>query len=231
MDNDYTIATFDELEVDEHEDNRSRYTPIEERTLKLLGRENRVGVAVRKAWPAETSESQLAAYDVGLMLVVHAHPECRFVWSRLIVDLSKTPDAVIVDMAPAEVEEDTVEVETRVGAGLKFTTVLRTVDIELKPELARKRTVHFPTVTASGVGFRQAYWDFMSHGDNFLHTNRELRLLVSAPARTPVVASLTIRARLRFPGLPNLVPMRKRASLDSTVQLVSETDAKQAMSP
>ncbi len=225
VDEDFAIAAYFELEVDEQDDHRSHYTPVEERALSLLGRENRVGVAMRAPRPAETSEPGQAAYDIGLMLVVHAHPECRFVWSRLVVDLSDTPGAVIEDMAPAEVEHNAVEVETRVGAGLKFTTVLKTVDIELKPELARKRTVHFPTVTASGTGFRKAYWDFMANKDNYLHANRELRLLVSAPAGAPVVASMALRARLRLPGLPNLVPVRKRASLESTVELVSEAVA------
>lgn len=226
MDDDFAIAAYFDLEVDEQEDDRSQYTPVEERALRLLGRENRVGVAVRTPQPTKCSEPGQAAYDIGLMLVVHAHPECRFVWSRLVVDLSDTPGAVVEDMAPAEVEDHAVEVETRVGAGLKFTTVLKAVDIELKPELARKRTVHFPTVTASGTGFRKAYWDFMANGDNYLHANRELRLLVSAPAGTPVIASVALRARLRLPGLPNLVPLRKRASLASTVELVSETVAK-----
>ena len=224
MDDDFAIATYFELEVDEQEDDRSQYTPLEERALRLLGRENRIGVAVRAPQLAEASEPGQAAYDIGLMLVVHAHPECRFVWSRLVVDLSGTPGAVVEDMAPAEVEDKAVEVETRVSAGLKFTTVLTAVDIELKPELTRKRTVHFPTVTASGTGFRKAYWDFMANGD-YLHANRELRLLVSAPAGVSVVASVAVRARLRLPGLPNLVPVRKRAGLESMVELVSEAVA------
>ncbi len=225
MDDDFAIAVDFELEVDEQEDDRSQYTPLEERALRLLGRENRIGVAVRAARPAETSEPGQAAYDIGLMLVVHAHPDCRFVWSRLVVDLSGTPGAVVEDMAPSAVEDNAVEVETRVSAGLKFATVLNVVDIELKPELMRKRTVHFPTVTASGTGFRKAYWDFMANGDDYLHTNRELRLLVSAPAGAPVLASVAVRARLRMPGLSNLVPVRKRAGLESVVELVSEAVA------
>jgi hypothetical protein len=225
VNDDFATITYFELEADEQDDDRSQYTPVEERALRLLGRENRVGVAVQTPRPTKTGEPGQAAYDIGLMLVVHAHPECRFVWSRLVVDLSSTPGAIVEDMSPAEIENHAVEVETRVGAGLKFTTVLKAVDIELKPELARKRTVHFPTVTASGTGFRKAYWDFMANGDNYLHANRELRLLVSAPAGAPVVASVAVRARLRLPGLRSLVPVRKRAGLESTVELVSEAVA------
>ncbi|GAB2518916.1 hypothetical protein GCM10027167_22280 [Nocardia heshunensis] len=166
------------------------------------------------------------AYDVGLVMVVHAHPECRFVWSRLVVDLSTTPGAVIEDMVPTEVEDTPVDVETRVGAGLKFATLFRSVNVEVRPELARKRTVFFPTVTASGTGFHKAYWDFLAKGSNYLHTNRELRLLVTAPANAPIDVSFAVRARLRMQGVKNLIPMRaKKGSLDSTVTLVAAPSA------
>lgn len=84
----------------------------------------------------------------------------------------------------------------------------------------RRRGTAVPTVTASGTGFRKAYWDFMAKDDSYLHTNRELRLMVSAPAGEPVVAALAVRARLRLPGLKNLIPVRKKGGLASTVVLV-----------
>jgi hypothetical protein len=214
-----TVAEF-ELEPDKYEADRSRYTASEERALSLLGHENRVGIALRTPQPAQTDDPSRAVYDVGLMLVVHAHPECRFVWSRLVVDLSGTPSAVIEDMAPNTVEDTAVEVETRVGAGLKFATVFKAVDVEVEPGLSRKRTVYFPSMTASGIGFYKGYWDFMAKGNDYLHANRELRLLVSAPAGVPVVAALTVRARVRMLGFRNLVPLRKRGGLETVVELV-----------
>ncbi|KUN04019.1 hypothetical protein AQI95_21535 [Streptomyces yokosukanensis] len=223
-DDDFTLVDAFALEVDEEEADRSAYTVSGEQALRLFGHENRIGIAIRapeRAPDAAAGPGQGdAVYDIGLMLVVHAHPECRFVWSRLVVDLTATPGAVVQDMVPSEVEETAVEVEARLGAGLKFATVLSAVDVEARPELVRRRTVHFPTVTASGTGFRKAYWDFMAKDDSYLHTNRELRLLVSAPADAPVVGSFSVRARLRMPGLKNLVPVRKKGGLETTVQLV-----------
>jgi hypothetical protein len=221
-DSDYEIAAEFELEVDEQETNRSTYTASEERSLSLLGHENRIGIAVRAPRPAESDDPNRAGYDIGIILVVHAHPECRFVWSRLIVDLSGTPDATIEDMVPDKVEDTAVEIDTTVK-GLKFATVLKVVNIEVNPELARKRTVYFPTMTASGAGLSKAYWDFMAKGNDYLHTNRELRLVVSAPAGKPVVAAVVVRARVRLLGVKNLIPLRKRGSLEAIINLVPGT--------
>lgn len=222
-DSDYQIVEEFELEIDKQEADRSAFTASEERLLSVLGHENRIGVAMRAPRLVESDDPSRAVYDIGLMLAVHAHPECRFVWSRLVIDLSGTPGTMIEDMVPGEVEDRAVEVETRLGAGLKFATVLKTVNVEVDPQLARKRTVYFPTVTASGTGFRKAYWDFMAKGNDYLHANKELRLLVSAPVGKPVVATVVVRARVRLLGLKSLVPLRKRGSLEATVNLVPDT--------
>ncbi|MGH8326197.1 MAG: hypothetical protein ACRET2_05485 [Steroidobacteraceae bacterium] len=221
-DSDYEIVTEFELEVDQQEADRSTYTASEERSLSPLGRDNRIGVAMRAPRPAESDDPNRAVYDIGLMLAVHAHPECRFVWSRLVVDLSRTPNAMIEDMVPDKVEDSAVEIETSIK-GLKFVPVLKVINVEVNPELARKRTTYFPTMTASGAGFRKAYWDFMAKGNDYLHANRELRLLISAPAGQPVVAALVVRARVRLLGVKNLVPLRKRGSLEATINLVPGT--------
>lgn len=221
-DSDYELVAEFGLEVDEQEANRSSYTASEERSLRVLGHENRIGIAMRAPRPAESDDPNRAGYDIGMMLAVHAHPECRFVWSRLVVDLSGTPDAMIEDMAPDEVEDSAVEIDTTIK-GLKFATVLKVVNIEVNPELARKRTTYFPIMTASGAGFRKAYWDFMAKGNDYLHANRELRLLISAPVGKPVVATVVVRAQVRLLGLKNLVPLRKRGSLEATINLVPGT--------
>ena len=219
-DADYTLVAEFELEVDEHETDRSGFTASEERLLNVLGRGNRIGIALRSPHPARSDDPDRTVNDIGLMLVVHAHPECRFVWSRLVVDLSDPPGATIEDMVPKEVDETAVEIETRIGADLKFATISKPVNISRDQELARKRTAYFPTVTASGPGFRTAYWDFTAKGDEYLHASRELRLLVSAPAGSPVMAALTVRVRVRLPGLRNLIALRKRGELNSTMCLV-----------
>lgn len=222
MDDEFRTVAEVPLEIDEQEPDRS-YTAVEERSLALLGRDNRLGIALRDPQRVEPGDSDIsrAAYDVALMMVVHAHPECQFVWSRLIVDLNPTPGAIIEDMAPSEIEDVPVEVETKVGVGLKFSTSISAANVELAPELTRKRTVYFPSVSASGTGFRKAYWDFQAKGDSYLHTNRELRLLISAPADAPVNARLLVRAKVRMRGVKNLIALRPRNGiLESSIELV-----------
>lgn len=220
MDEEFRTVVEVPLEIDEQEPDRA-YTAVEERSLKLLGRDNRIGIALRAPnQVANPSGADRAAYDIALMMVVHAHPECQFVWSRLIVDLGPTPGAIIEDMAPSEIEDVPVEVETKVGVGLKFSTSISAANVSLVPELSRKRTIYFPSVSASGTGFHKAYWDFQAKGDSYLHTNRELRLLVSAPADAPVNAALLVRAKVRMRGVTNLIALRpKNGSLECSIEL------------
>ena len=98
MDDDFTDEDFhligeSVLEVDEEETDRAEYLPSAEEALRLIGRDNRVGNrgAQTSADPFPFSSPRPVAYDIGLMLVLHAHPECKFKWSRLVVDLGFYP--------------------------------------------------------------------------------------------------------------------------------------------
>ncbi|MEU5870762.1 hypothetical protein AB0A73_04290 [Glycomyces sp. NPDC047369] len=212
MDTDYRLIAEAPFEIELDEAERSGFSTVQERALTLLRRENRLGIAMKPAvrLSSDSVAKGRAAYDVALMMVVHAHPECRFDWARLVVDLSVTPEAVIEDMAPCEVEEVPVEIETHVGVGLKFTTSIAAANLELKPELSRKQTVFFPTVTASGTGFHKACWDFQAVGDSYLHANRELRLLASARGGESLRAMFLVQARARMKGIRSLIPMTAR---------------------
>lgn len=223
MDDDFRLIGESALEIDRDEQDRADFLPSAEEFLRVLGRDNRVGIAARK--PVPTLSGSLppgrTAYDIALMLVVHAHPECKFDWSRLVVDLTPTPGAIIEDMTPTDIMDNPVDIETKIGADLKFTTILKAVDVQLNPEITRKRTVHFPLVTASGTGFAKAYWDFQSSGGGYIPSSRELRLLVSSPAESTVAAKFTVRAEIRLQGWQNLIPLRaKHGGLDVALTLV-----------
>jgi hypothetical protein len=202
------------FDIDQEEADRAVTEVIDDETLSLVRRDNRVALAHAPARVISAPDvaAERSAYDVPLLFVVHAHPDCTFVWSRLIVDLTPTPDCIVSDMSPREVEDLAVDVETTVGLGLSFSIAAKAVDVGAKPELAKKRTVYFPTVLTSGVGFRKAYWDFLPKAGDYLHTDKELRLLVDAPTETSVLADLTVRAKVRFRGLPRLIPLLARTS-------------------
>jgi hypothetical protein len=97
-------------------------------------------------------------------------PECRFRWSRLIVDLTPTRGAVIRDLEPKEVLGDRpVELMTTIGARLKFQTSLKVLQAEPKLEYATSRTIYYPEIVAVGDGTPKAYWDFLALGTDYLH--------------------------------------------------------------
>lgn len=227
MDDEYTDNFYligeSPLEVDEEEnDVRAEYLPSSEEALKLLGRANRVSIVARK--PALAASSFLppdqAAYDITLMLVLHPHPECKFKWSHMVVDLAPTPYAKIQDMAPAETMGEPSEVEIQVSAELKF-EIVKMANVQLKPAVTRRYTTRFPTVSASGQGTEQAWWTFQAAEGDCIPSSRELRLLVSAPALAPVTAKFSVRAEVELRGWKNLFPLRaKHGGLEAALPLV-----------
>src|SRR5262249_33429291 len=92
---------------------------VGDENIRLLMRENRIALAV--STPDLLEDTNASHADVPLIVTVHSHPECRFRWSRLIVDTSPTPGARIADLSPREVRGDKpIEVKTSIGVGFKF---------------------------------------------------------------------------------------------------------------
>jgi len=213
------------LDIDEAGLERRDEAIVGDKSLRLLMRENRIALAMGQSSrtpKTRNGEAGVAHYDIPLMCVVHSHPECRFRWSRLIVDLSPTREARIRDMAPREVRGDRpVELKTTVGLGLKFETVAKTLGAEVKPTYERSRTVYYPEIVSSGPGFAKGYWDFLALTSDYLHANRELRMLISAPAKAPVLARFSLRAKVKLKGMPGMIPLLARhGEIDETYRLV-----------
>ena len=212
------MRTFVDAELDLDEDGvvaerspGSASTIIGDKDIRLLLRENRIALAKDPATKVAGADAGAVGYDVPLVCVVHSHPRCRFQWSRLLVDLSPTPQAQIQDMAPREVVDDRpVQLQTSVGLGLKFSIVADVLGAELSPQYAKSRTVYFPRIVSSGPGFTRGYWDFLALDEQYLHANRELRLLVVAPDGIPVHARFQLRARVELAGMAGRIPLLAR---------------------
>jgi hypothetical protein len=187
---------------------------IDDRTVSLITRENRVALAqgTPTLVEAPTLGADRRGVDVPLLFVLQAHPECVFTWARLIVDFAPTPGVVINDLSPRGVEDIAVEIETKVGVGLEFSLAAKAVDVKASPEVARKRNVYLPTLTAAGAGFHKGYWDFMAKAGDYLYADKELRLLLTAPNDSPVRARITVRAKVRFRGVARLIPLLARVA-------------------
>jgi hypothetical protein len=211
------VQTFIDTEFDLDEDSlvaeRDQTAPdiIGDQDIRVLLRENRIALASGSVTTVPTPDGEPALYDLPLSCVVHAHPRCTIEWSRLLVDLSPTDGARISDMSPREVSDtNPVELTTTVGVGLKFEILSKVVSAEVHPELTRKSTVYFPQIVSSGPGFVRGYWDFLSTNGRYLHVDRELRLLITAPRDQPVQARFQLRARVNVRGLAGVIPLLAR---------------------
>lgn len=221
--NDFEPLFTASLDLDEAGLERGDEAIIGDQVIRLLLRENRIALAKGKSALVQPAgaEPGISYYDVPLICVVHSHPECRFCWSRLVVDLSPTRGARICDMVPGEVEGDNpVELKTTFGGGLKFETVAKILNTELTGEYTTSRTVYYPKIVSSGPGFTRGYWDFLALSSDYLHANRELRLLISAPADVHVQARFNLRAKVRLAGTTRLIPLLVRSGeIDETYRL------------
>jgi hypothetical protein len=214
------------LELDEQMERaeRSGEAIIGDDKIRLLLRENRIALRKGKSVQVRMLEKlgeNLALYDVPLMCVVHSHPECRFRWARLMVDLGPTAGARIEDMAPREVRGTSpIELKTTVGGTLKFEAIPKILSGGLKRETTMSHTIYFPEILSSGPGFTKGYWDFNATTDEFLHANRELRLLVNASSERPLLCRFNLRAKVGLAGLGGLIPLLTRSgAIDATYRL------------
>ena len=214
---DYEILFDEALEVDPSAERAADadLAILGDESVRLLMRENRIALARGKSPRTlipDDKGRELAQYDVPLLCVVHSHPECRFRWCRLAVKLSPGDGTRVCDMVPREVRGDRpVELKTSIGVGLKYEVAEKLLSAEISPELSHSHTVYYPEIVSSGVGFTTCYWDFLALTSDYLHANRELRLLVRAPASLPVSARFKMRAKVRFAGLGGLVPLLGRS--------------------
>jgi hypothetical protein len=167
-------------------------------------RENRIALAIGKINQLEETGATHA--DVPLMVTVHSHPECRFRWSRLIVDLSPTPGARIRDISRREVRGDKpVEIKTSVGIGFKIETAAKALSAEVSPKVEQSRTVYYPDIVSSGLGTKKALWDFQfpELGSLLLGDALPIQVLGGLAMRSPQqqLALLPVQLR-RQPALP-----------------------------
>lgn len=182
---------------------------IEDKDIRLLLRANRIALA--KGETSRVDDDGRTGYDVPLTCVVHSDPRCRFQWSRLLLDVSPTPDATISDMVPREIIDDRpVELTTTVGLGLKFAVASNALNAEISPQLSQKRTVYYPRIVSSGTGFTRGYWDFLALDHNYLHADRELRVMIAVPEPRTIAVRFDLRARVKLAGIPGAIPLLAR---------------------
>jgi hypothetical protein len=209
------------LAINEAELERSQEAIIGDENIRVLMRENRIALSKGRTvsvTPQQDADPLLAYYDVPLTCVIHSHPECRFHWARLVVDVSPTPGARVHDMVPLEIRGDKpVELKTTIGAGMKFEVASRVLSIEPKIDFTSSRSIYFPEIVSSGPTFDLAIWDFLAPPGTKLHANRELRLLLASPLHSALLASFKLAAEVTLEGFAGKIPLLARGKQLSEV--------------
>jgi hypothetical protein len=195
------------LEIDEHTE---RGEPIvADQEVRVLARANRLAIrcdpATRHDGPAPGTD----VLDFQLRCVAQAHPECRFRWVRVTLNLSETDGVSITDLSPRdEVSEHPVKLTTSYSGGLKFDIAALPVHPELSAQRGTEQDVYFPKISVSGIDFGYAMWDFAAVGEEPLKVDRPLRLLASVPAaRAQIPVQLTLRALVTARGAAGRIPL------------------------
>lgn len=192
---------------------------IADERLRLMMRENRLGLRKGATRSLLLDGGATAATDIPLQCVAHAHPECRFRWVRLVIDFGPAAGALIRDLSPREVVgSEPVKIVTKHSGGLSFEVETFKLGPEFSVEKSTEHEVYFPEIVSSGVGFSAAYWNFQAPAEEDLHVDRALRLLVTYPAALPrLEAKFTLRARVALKGIAGLIPLvgRRQAFIES----------------
>jgi hypothetical protein len=195
------------LEIDEHAE---RADPVvADQEIRVLARANRLAVRCDPATRHEGTAPGTQLLDFPLRCVAHAHPECRFRWVRLTLNLSETDGACVTDLSPRdEVSEHPVKISTTYSGGLKFDIAALPVHPELSAERGTEQDVYFPKISVSGIDFGYAMWDFTGVGEEPLKVDRPLRLLAAVPATASgIPVQLTLRALVTARGAVGRIPL------------------------
>jgi len=158
--------------------------------------------------------------DLPMRCVAHAHPESRFRWVHFTADFGPSPGVVVSDLSPRdEVSDHPVKLTTTYRGGVSFDLATVALSPEVALERTREQDVYFPILRASGIHLRRAIWTFESPGEQPLHVDRNLRLLLTAPAATTgITVVFTLRAKVAVNGVVGHVPLLGRR----TVQVRAE---------
>lgn len=195
------------LDIDQQTERGGPLTADQE--IRVLARANRLAIRCDAAARHRGDAPGTDVIDFPLHCVAHAHPECRFRWVRVTLDLSGTAEASITDLSPRdEISEHPVKISTTYTGGLKFDIAMLPVHPELSAEHSTEQDVYFPKISVSGVDFGYAMWDFTAIGDEPLKVDRPLRLLATVPASAAEIpARIILRASVVARGLPGRIPL------------------------
>lgn len=183
--------------------------------LELLGRSNRLELAINKVEKLNSEDGKLALLNLPLRILVHAHPECRFKWIKLELDFSSFPGAKVEDLVPMEVKSEPVKISTKYSGGLSFEVDKVPIKPELGVEYNKEYQIYFPEISGVGKLSKVVSWSFQALPNQDMYHDRELKVLVSAAAGTKFEQlSVNLEAKIEIDGLSKLLPLFGRKKIE-----------------
>lgn len=125
---------------------------------------------------------------------------CRFVWARLLLNLTNPPGICILDLAPRTVREHEPVKFTIDDKGSLSVTYLG-IEAGVGADVRTEYAIYHCSVQGSGAGTALARWDFSEDPTIRNGIGREQSLVLTLPVTGVIAGSITISARLARPGL------------------------------
>lgn len=203
-----------ELELDSAEmEQRSTATPLLDEQIRLLLRENRLGLWRGRLKRYTDFSSGKPLIDLPLRCIAHTHPDCQFRWVRLTANFAaatgNTQGVIITDIIPREaIEKNPVKIILKSSSGLSFETEQFKIGPHVTAEKSQEYQTYFPELRTSGIGFTSAIWQFQALPDAVLHVDCDLHVRATVPATMTALTSIfTLRGRLAMNGITGLIPV------------------------
>jgi hypothetical protein len=193
--------------------------------VRVWGRVNHLAVHRGPLSHRPLDFGRRVVWEIPLRCLVHPHPQCRFRYVRLSVDLrqasdgSPQTDVRVEDLSPRIVEgRDPIRIMTKRAGDLSFALESVGVGATTSAEVSREAQIYFPVVRGSKIVPQLAVWDFEPLPEAPLYMDRDLRLLVSGPSApsSELYAEFRVEARLNVEGLRGLVPLIGRRAVELT---------------
>lgn len=213
-----------ELEPDRESIERATRDVVGEQRIKVIGRENRV--RLYKQEPVQINsyvspgirEADTDYFSISFRCTLHPHPECRFQYARVAIDMSEhSPGVIVRDLFPREVVAPlAIEKNLKLTAALEYGFLKVAVDRSTK----FSQEIYYPKLYSFGRDSQTAYWDFRAIGDDVIRSDGLLFMLLSAPSNSSVHARITVAASVRT-GASLIIPLAiRKGQIEETYRLI-----------
>lgn len=171
-------------------------------------RENRVALTAGTILQ-HPIQGQKKLLEFPLRCLILPHPESRFDWFRLVVNLKANPGSVIKDLSPREVTgTEPVKQTVKYGGGLKFEVSSLKIGPTLSYEAGEEMMIYYPEIVGAGLDTAVASWNFTALPGKELLFDRPLLLLLEVPALTQQLrVKFTARGFLRRKSWLGKIPV------------------------